>query len=212
MEDLLCASLTLDPSGQLAFDMYDKYIIDHGARGPFSPRMQKVFISCVERIDFGTLEEAKKEKFVEVLNHLCVGIEDLGDGRKWITPLLKIIKSPNGAHKLSISSCELLTDLAIWDPWTFEDTYSPGVTASLLEAEEWDKLGCWVCVAWIAQARSPDDITEDLKHATAMLFHHRPGAVQKLMQWMKKWSEQWQGEEIPESLHQIHQQACEEIP
>ena len=211
MENLLCASLMLDHSGQLAFDVYAKYIIDCRARGPFSPRMQKIFRSCAQRIDFGTLEEAKKEKFFEVLNHLCIGINDLRDREKCIAILLKIIKSPNGVHKLAISSWELLTDLAIQYPWRIEDVYSPGVTASLLVAEEWDKLKCWMAIAWIVQARSPGEITEDLKHATATLFHHQPGAVQKLMQWMEQWSKEWE-REIPESLHQIHQQACEEIP
>ena len=212
IEDLLCASLMVDPSGQLTFNMYAKYIIDHGAKGPFSPRVQKIFISCAERINFGTLEEAKKERFVEVLNHLCIGVKDLGNRRQWITGLLEIIKSPNGVHKLAISSWELLTILAIQNSWIFGDVYSPDVTTSLLVAEEWDKFKCWIGVAWIVQADKPDNITEDLKHATAMLFHHQPGAVQKLLQWMKQWSEQGWRRKIPNSLHQIHQQACEEIP
>ena len=210
MGDLLCASLMLDPSGQLAFDMYVKYIIDYGAQGPFSPRLQRIFISCAERIEFGTVSEAKKDKFVDLLNCLCIRIKDLENRTKWIGKLLEIITSPNQVFHLGILSWKLLTKPVIWDPWCFANSYSLDVTAFLLAAEEWDKLKCWIGVAWIAQADDPTFITQDLKGATATLFHHQPGAVQELMQWMEKWSK-LQRREIPESFHQMYRQGCEEM-
>ena len=49
---------------------------------------------------------------------------------------------------------------------------------------------------------------EDLGHPTLLLFRQRPGAIQKLEQWMERWSKQLFGS-IPETFRQLCKQAHE---
>ena len=88
-------------------------------------------------------------------------------------------------------------------------TYSPQITTSLTEAQEWDKLECWMGTVWVAWPPEADGIKEeDLSRTMLLLFRQRPGAAQKLEQWMERWSQQ-HGEDIPESFQQICKQAYE---
>jgi hypothetical protein len=54
-------------------------------------------------------------------------------------------------------------------------------------------------------APQTDATTGDLEHVMLLLFRQRPGAVQKLTQWMEQWSEE-KGEEVPEAFKRICEQ------
>ena len=67
-------------------------------------------------------------------------------------------------------------------------TYRPHVTGSLLEGQEWDKLECWLGVAWMLWVPYADETTEVLECAMTALFRQRPGSVQNFVQWMERWN------------------------
>ena len=204
--DLVYASYMVDRSRQLALDICANYIVDFrsGATGPFSSRLRKIFSACVELRGFNALEEVGKGRFVELLSRLHIGIEDVmapPASTIWTTILLETIQSPDGALHLPVHSWELLAELVTSGIPTGAE-YSPGVTASLLEAREWDKLECWMGVVWMAWPPEPGDLAKDFKHTMTSLFHQRPGATQKLAQWMERWSKNCR-RDLPESFQEI---------
>ena len=73
-------------------------------------------------------------------------------------------------------------ELAISEPWPGSSriAYSPQITTLLTEAQEWNKLECWVGVVWMAWP--PGTTEEDLDRSMVLLFRQRPGALQKLEQ------------------------------
>ena len=90
------------------------------------------------------------EEFVRLLDDLQVCVEDLGGVVGWEELLLDIIKSSEGIQHLSLPYWELLVELTIyWSYWLRASTYSPHVMISLKDAEEWDKLRCWISVVCI---------------------------------------------------------------
>lgn len=86
-------------------------------------------------------------------------------------------------------------------------TYNPRVIAPLLEAQEWDKLGCWIGVIWMKWPPKTEETAEDLKYAMILLFRNRPDVSQKLTQWMKRRDES-RGMAL-EDFERIYEQACE---
>ena len=212
--DLIYASFLVDRSRQLALRICANYIVDltRGASEPFSPRLRGIFSRCVESGRLVALAGMGEEGFVELLNRLHVGIRDMElpfGHNQWVRVLLKITQSPGGARRLAIQHWELLAELATFR-WSRSAAYSPDVTASLLEAEEWDKLECWMGFVWMACPQGPGDVAEDLERTTALLFHQRPGAIQKLTHWMERWSKE-RKVDVPESFQQICKQARDSV-
>ena len=151
------------------------------------------------------------ERFVGLLNHLRVAAEDIENKYDWAKLLLDIIKSFEGTQLLSRWYWELLPELAISQSgWLrYETTYNPQITTSLIEAQEWNKLECWMGTVWISWPPEADGITEeDLSSSMLLLFQQRPGAFQKLEQWMERWSQENRSE-IPRSFQRICKQAWE---
>ena len=68
-----------DKNGGLGLSICANYILDHrsGATEPFPQELQEIFILCVQSAGFAALEKVGKERFVELLNHLNIGIKDL---------------------------------------------------------------------------------------------------------------------------------------
>jgi len=148
------------------------------------------------------------EKFVELLNHLHVGIRDMDYKPEWILVLLDTIQSPEGAQYLSNQSWELLVELTIsMSGWVGHATYSPQVMVSLLEAQEWDRLECWVAVVWMVWPPEADEMTEELENAMVVLFRQETGTVQKLTQWMEWWSKEWNRDVL-----EVFQRICKLAP
>lgn len=100
-------------------------------------------------------------------------------------------------------------DLAITETEELKlHTYNPWVTTSLLENEEWDKLGFWMAITWIVWLPEDSEIMKDLKSATISLFYHQPDSIQKLRQWLDEWCIKHYLE-VPQPFQQICEQALE---
>ena len=176
-----------------------------------SSRLRGLVIRSVELIGYEGFEGVGVERLVESLNHLRVSLDDMDDRFKWAKLLLDTLESSEGARRLSYGYWELLVELAISKSlWLGRKiAYSPQIVTSLTEAREWSKLEYWMGTVWMAWPPGADGITEeDLGRSMPLLFHQRPGAVQKLEQWMKRWSQE-NGEEIPEPFRRICRQARE---
>ena len=180
---------------------------------PFSPRLRQLIIRSVELIGYKGFEGVGVGRFVELLNHLYVTAEDMDEKRAWERLLLNTVQSSEGTQHLSHWYWELLVELLVsnsWWPWWLgrDPTRDLQIITSLIEAEEWNKLECWMgifCMLW------PDGLDPgegDLGHSMTLLFRQRPGAIRKLEQWMERWS-QAAMRDMPESFKQTHNQAYE---
>ena len=177
----------------------------------FSSRLRRLVIRSVGLVGYEGFEGVRMERFVELLNHLHIAAKDIDDERCWTKLLLDTIKSFEGTQLLSHWYWELLVELAISQSmWLrYKTTYNPQITTSLIEAQEWNKLECWMGTVWILWPPEADWITEeDLSCLILLLSRQRPGALQKLEQWMERCS-QINGENMPESFRRICKQAWE---
>ena len=205
--DLAWASLMIDTSGRLGLSICADYILDFsgGVTKPFPKNLRQIFIFFVERMGLDGLKNVGKERFVRLLNHLHIDIEDMGCFRgcnPWTAILLEIVQSTEEARHLAIQSWELLAKLATRGP--FEGvTYNPDVATSLVNGEEWDKLECWMGIVWMAWPREPGNVASELKVGMESLEKERPGSLRN---WMEQWCGKY-GRDVPESF----QQTCENL-
>jgi len=177
---------------------------------PFTPRLRQLVIRSVELIGYEGFKEGGAERFIGLLDHLHVGVDDVHGCYKWISILLDVIQSPEGARRLSIQHWGLLVELTISVWWRYgHSVYSPQVTKTLLEAQEWDRLECWIGIVWIEWPPQADAMEEDLEHAMVALFRQRPDAVQQITQQITRRIERWgelHGEEVPVAFKRICEQ------
>jgi len=197
--------------GREFFDICVRHLVGLHDLVPFSSRLRRLVIRSVGVIGFKVFEGVGVERFVELLNHLHVTVEDMDEKYEWAKLLLDTLQSSGGAQHLSLWYWELLVELAVSEPpWLRDDlAYSTGVTTFLTEAQEWSKLECWMGTVWVMWP--PGDggmLEEDISCTMLLLFRQRPGAVRKLEQWMERWSQKY-GEDVPESFQQICKQAHE---
>jgi len=182
------------------------HLVDLHNRVPFSSRLRRLVIRSVEVIGYKGFEGVGVERFIELLNYLHVTVEDMDRKFKWANLLLDTLQSPEGIRHLPHWYWELLVELALTTPRWLRDenpVYNSQVVKSLTEAEEWDKLECWVGTIWIIWPPGASRIKEDdLEWLTLLLFYQRPGAVQKLTQWMERWGGE-SGKEVPASFERI---------
>ena len=152
------------------------------------------------------------KKLVELLDHLHLTVEETGSKIGWILFLLIVIRSPGGIQRLSHQHWEFLVELAVSEYWRLEsrDADVLKTAGSLIGAGEWDKLECWIGTVWAA-SEAPEIPEEDLEHLTLLLFRQRPGAAQKLEQWMERWSQQYPWTRVPESFQRILTRAHEAV-
>ena len=209
--DLLWALTVCDDRGPAvkSFGICKQYIVDlqNDTTVPFSPRLQRLVMDSIALIGYKGFEEVGFERFVGLLNYLHVGAEETLIPIEWSSILLETAQSPEGHRHLTVQSWELLAKLTTSRRWRLSGTtYTPCITLSLLEAQEWDKLECWLGVVWVMWPPETDSISEDLKCAMESLFFQRPGAVRKLTQWMQQWSEGRRAN-VPESFRRI----CEQV-
>ena len=149
---------------------------------------------------------------VNLKNHLHVAVKDMDDQSKWAKLLLGIIRTPEGAQRLSQPYWELLVEAAILFPQSLRDgtAYDPQITESLVQAREWRKLECWMAAVWMVWPPGAGGITEeDPGRFMPPLFRQQPDAGQKLEQWMERWSEA-NHEAIPGLFQEICTRAQEE--
>ena len=186
--DLLCAwtvrSNGLEPAHTL-LGICTGLLIDLHNLVPFSPRLRQLVIRSVGIVGHKVFEEVGVERFAEWLNYLRIDIEDVDPGRwlSWLSLLLDTVISPKGFRYLSDQYWELLVELAIKSPSSEGyAAYGSQLIASLLGAQEWDKLECWIGVVWVRFPPKTEGETKDLKCAMISVFRHRPGAAQKFAQ------------------------------
>ena len=177
---------------------------------PFTPRLRRLVIRFVERAGYEGFEGAGVEKLVELLNPLHVTVEEMDDRDEWVSLLLDVIRSSEGPQRLSHWYWELLVELAISERWGlyFGDTDALKIAKSLIDTQEWDKLECWIGTVWTV-SESAGITEEDLEHSTLLLLRQRPGAAQKLEQWIEQWSQWFPWRRFPELLRRILTQAQE---
>jgi len=177
---------------------------------PFCSRLRRLVIRSVELVGYEGFEGVGMERLVELLNHLHVAVEDMVQPYPWVTILMGILQPSEGIRLLSHWYWEVLVELAISQPWLLDEvTYNPRTMIFLSEAQEWNKLECWIGTVWILWPPEADGITEeDISCPMLLLFRQRPGALQNLEQWMERWS-QIHDKSIPESFQRICKQAQE---
>jgi len=209
--DLLRAWTTLSTSRGLQGKLLDScsgHLVDLHNLVSFSPRLRRLVIRSVELVGYKGFEGVGVERFVELLNHLHVTVEDMDGTLSWAALLLDTIQSSEGTQHLSHWYWELLVELAVSESrWMSPDlAHSLQIITSLTEAKEWCKLECWVRIVWMLGDGGVTE--EDLEHSMVLLFRQRPGALQKLEQWMERCS-QWDGKDMPESFKRTCERAHE---
>ena len=177
---------------------------------PFPSRLRKVITHSIGAIGYKGFREVGMEGFIALLDSLHVVAEDgtVGWWQQWTILLLDIIQSSGETQHLSHHYWELLIELSIFISQSPEPcpTYNPEIITSLKDAQEWDKLEHWMGVVWMVWPPKDDETMEKgLKSGMQSLFHHQPGAIQKLQQWMGQWSAKSRLN-VPELFRQI----CEE--
>jgi len=174
----------------------------------FSPRLRSHLIATIELLGYQQFEQGGAEGLIRLLNELQVCAGDLDSRFEWARLLLDVTKSSKGIQHLSHSYWELLVELTAYYADCLEaSTYSPHTMVSLQEAKEWDKLICWISVVWMMWPPEGSGATEeDLENVILSLFHHQPGALQKLKEQMEQWGKYSWGK-IPESFEQLCRQA-----
>ena len=215
--DLLHAWTTEDSHLEHAGDMLDictGHLIDLHNLGPFSPRLRRLLIRFVEVVGCEGFEDAGAEKLVELLDHLHVTAEEMDRKHKWTSLLFGVIRSSEGTQRLSDWHWESLVEVAVPGPWwpEFEGTDALEIAKSLIDSQEWNKLECWIGVMWMSSksgeimedwtvSESAGIAEEDLERLTLLLFRQRPGAAQRLEQWIERWGQEWSlWECTPESI------------
>ena len=207
--DLVAASSMFDESDGLVLRICADYIVDrHGSIEPFSKHLRNFFASSVARTGFDALEKVGKERFVELLNRLHIGIEEargLDSSSVWAAILLQLIRSTE-ARRLDTHSWELLAELGgrlgILSPLVYvyespgevnpvslvdiEGWEKLGLATSLMDAEEWDKLECWMSIFWIVWPVEAGNVTKELEDVMQALEKQRPGALRRRMERRKE--------------------------
>jgi len=178
---------------------------------PFSSRLRRLVIRSVELIGYEGFDSVGVEGFIELLENLHVTVEDMDNDSRWVNILLDTLQSSDGPQHLSHWCWELLVELAISvSRWLRPDfAYNSQITTFLTEAQEWSKLECWMGIVWMLWPPRAGGLTEeDLGRTMKSLFRQRPGAGQKLEQWMERWS-QTHGKDVPGSFQRICKKAYE---
>jgi len=225
--DILCAwtagSSLLRPEHKQLLDICIGHLASLRKLAPFSPRLQQLVIKFIELIGCKGLEVLGVEGFTGFLDHLHVTAENADSSYKLVKLLLDTLQSPEGVQCLSHRYWELLVELIV-DPHRLSlDTtpiYDSRIMTCLIDAQEWDKLECWMALVWMVWPPGAGEMTEeDLERPMLLLFRQQPGAAQKLEQWMKRWSHnrsQWgmwfsqeRARDICVSFRRLHRQTNE---
>ena len=159
---------------------------------PFSQRLRQCIIHSIRLIGYQPFEQVGAGGFVGLLNglDLCAKDIDVNVKVQWARLLLDTIQSPEGVQHLLHSYWELLVELSISvSQYLKEIDQSPDIMASPRDSQEWDKLECGIGLVWMIWTPEDGALGEEhLKDMTDLLFHEKPGAIEKLGQWMEQWS------------------------
>jgi len=215
--DLLCAWTLETEYSKPAYTLLGlcaEHLVGLHNTVPFSPRLRRLVIYSIAFVGYEEFKRVGVEGFVGLLDYLHVEVEDISVGYDWARLLFDTIQSFEGIQHLSHWYWELLVELLVSLPSDrqLEITYDPWTTISLTEAQEWGKLECWIGTVWMSCPPGADGVAEEiLDRAMVLLFRERPGALQKLEQWMERWSQQ-HGNDIPDAFQRLCRQAYEGVP
>ena len=146
-----------------------------GRNEPFSPRLRRACICCIEYTWLGELEEPGLET-VRLLNRLSVDVDDVAQGHEWEMLLVGIIRSPTGLENLSSHSWHLLNKLALARAEEMDFASRDMEVIGFLErAEDREKLEDWMVSVWLSDV--PDWSMQDVRRATINLLSQRPSAL-----------------------------------
>ena len=175
---------------------------------PFSPRLRRLVIRLTEIVGYKGPEGV--EKFIELLDHLHVKVEDMEEKDDWMSLLLNVILSSEGTQRLSHWYWELLVELAISEPRLVESktAYTLETMKYLTEAQEWGKLECWIGTVWMLSPGAEGRSEEVLENSMTLLFCQRPGAAPSLKRYIER-STQKCKTGIPESFESTLKRARE---
>lgn len=157
---------------------------------PSSPRLRRLVIRFVELVGCKGFERVGVGRLIELLDQLHVTVEDVDEMDTWARLLLDVLQTSEGPRRLSQWYWELLVEIAISLPQWMRDgvAYNPRITTFLVEAEEWSKLECWTGMVWMIWPSGAGGIARrDLERLMVLLSRQRPGAIEKLEQWMELW-------------------------
>ena len=204
--DLLHAWTSRDDSNEppSSLGVYARHLI--GLR-PSSQRLRRLVLRAVGTIGYQGFEQVGVEEFFKLLDHLQASVEDMDDKESWAALLLDTIQSPDDVPPLPHLYWESLAELSVSESQRLEGVaLSQRVVESLKSNREWDKLEAWMGIVWMVW---PPKTGSTEEKATLPLFRQRPGAIQKLEQWIERWGER-RGETVPESFKQICERARRE--
>jgi hypothetical protein len=154
------------------------YLAKRMERGtPFPPRLRRVCIHAIERIWNSPDFEASGLEIFHLLNHLNVGVDDIGESDRWVSLLVDVTCLPAGLESLSSHYWHLLDRLVLDENIVFRPQYLE-VMRLLEKSEDWEKLEVWMMVIWISLAYSEDPFTMDeVKQVTLKLLSQRASAL-----------------------------------
>ena len=155
---------------------------------PSSLRLRRFVIRSIECIGYKGFEGVGVERFFQLLNCLCVTVQDMGEKFGWLGLLLETLQCSEAVQHLSHWYWELLVELAISESWPpgRKIPYTLHIIGFLTEAQEWSKLECWIGMVLMVWPLGTGTTTEeDLERSMLLLFRQRPGSVQKLEEWME---------------------------
>jgi len=111
------------------------------------------------------------DRFVGLLIGLRVRVEDVVGQVGWGVLLLDAVQTPGGlGQRLTLRYWELLVELVVSQvPQGPGHQAAVNVMTSLELAGEWDKLVCWMGVAWINWARVGGGPRGDFERMTLAL-------------------------------------------
>ena len=155
-----------------------------------SQTLRRLVIRSVEHLGPEQVERVGVEEFAALLDRLDVGVDDTDSPNDWLRLLRHFVRSSQGRHFLPRSYWELMVELSVTTSWSWLWDHSIDgdlqVMFSLEEEEKWDTLECWSGFVWLRRLPKIDTISYGLERVTLALFRQRPGAVQKLEQWMRR--------------------------
>ena len=180
--DAVCAWVTKHhtPSG-----WFVTYLAERAEReAPFSPRLRRVCIRAIERIDSSALEVSGSwAGAVHLLHQLNVDVRDTVWEYEWVQLLLTVIRSPGELESLSPHYWRLLDELVLAAGIRIDaELRDVEVMRLFEEAGEWEKLEVWLPIMW--RSLPWDTYTfpskREIVRVTLELLLLRPSALPKL--------------------------------
>jgi len=211
--DLLCAwTLSSDAhKPHPSLKICAEYLVGLSHLQPFPPRLRKAIIESIGLIHYQGFEQFGMERYIELLDWLHLCVEDLINSPQLTRELLAAIESPGGVQHVPHQYWEWLVEsLVSWG----NVSLSPYTMTLLEDTKEWDKLECWMGMVWVLWSKGATmdqelETDEKLDRITLSLFQQRPGAVQKLEQWVGKlsWTERQRSTSFQQAFDQAYPNA-----